>query len=206
MTVRLNRVIASAVLAVVLAGAAFAAPAQAAPGGISLSFEFGNRPPPPPPPERICMTKAQVVQGLRNNGYRDAKIVRNLGKGRLLVVGRKAAKWYQLRVDTCTGVVDNIRRVPRLSDGTFDFYLNFDGDYLPPTPPAPPREKIVCLVTFFDASDVAAGNDDDVESAELMRQSEAEAIDRPRDRRAIFDYGSDRETRQTCEYLNSINN
>lgn len=202
MTVRLTRVLASAVLAVVLAGSAFAAPAQAAPpGNLTLTFDFGNRPPPPPPPpERTCMSKVEIVRGLRNNGYRDAKVVKNLGQGRVLAVGRKGTKWYQLRIDTCSGFVDNVRRVRRSYDGSFDFYLDFGDDY------PPPREELVCLVTFFDESDVARGADDDVESAELMRRSEAEDIDRPRDRRAIFDYGSDRENRQTCEYLNSINN
>ena len=146
------------------------------------------------------MGKGEIVRALRNNGYRDARVVRNLGHGRVLAVGRKGGKWYQLRIDTCRGYVDYIQRVRRFNDGSFEFYLNFDDDYLPP------REELVCLVTFFDESDVARGADDDVESAELMRRSEAEDLDRPHDRRAIFDYGSDRETRQTCEYLNSINN
>lgn len=202
MTVRLTRVLASAVIAVVLAGTAFTAPVQAAPpGGLTLTFDFGNRPPPPPPPpERICMGKAEIVRGLRSNGYRDAKVVRNLGHGRVLAVGRKAGKWYQLRIDTCSGFVDHVQRVRRLYDGSFDFYLDFEGDY------PPPREEVVCLVTFFDESDVARGADEDVESAEVMGTIEAESLDRPYDRRAIFDYGSDRETRQTCDYLNSINN
>jgi hypothetical protein len=202
MTFRMNRVLASAVIAVVLAGTGFAAPAQAAPpGGFNLTFDFGNRPPPPPPPpERACMSKGEIVRALRNSGYRDASVVRNLGKGRVLAVGRKASKWYQLRIDTCSGFVDNVRRIRRDGDGSFEFYLNFDGDNLPP------REDLVCLVTYFDESDVARGDEDDVESAELMRRSEAEDIDRPRDRRDIFDYGSDRENRQSCEYLNSINN
>jgi hypothetical protein len=203
MSLRLNRVFASAMLAVVLAGTAFAAPVQAAPAGnLSLTFDFGNRPPPPPPPrDRICMGKEEIVRGLRNNGYRDARVMKNLGHGRVLAVGRKGDRWYQLRIDTCSGFVDQVQRVRRLSNGSFNFFLDFnDGDNLPP------REELVCLVTYYDASDVQRGNEDDIESAELMRRSEAEDIDRPRDARTIFDYDSDREARQNCEYLNSINN
>lgn len=68
-----------------------------------------------------------------------------------------------------------------------------------------PREELVCLVTFFDEGDVAAGADADVESARVLPRSEAEARDRPNDRRGIFDYGTDRQTRETCEYLDNLN-
>ena len=68
-----------------------------------------------------------------------------------------------------------------------------------------PREELVCLVTFFDEEDVAAGADADVESARVLPRSEAEARDRPDDRRAIFDYGTNRQTRETCEYLDNLN-
>jgi hypothetical protein len=68
-----------------------------------------------------------------------------------------------------------------------------------------PREELVCLVTFFDEGDVEAGADADVESARVLPRSEAERRDRPGDRRAIFDYGSDRQTRETCDYLDNLN-
>ena len=68
-----------------------------------------------------------------------------------------------------------------------------------------PREELVCLVTFFNEEDVAAGADADVESARVLPRSEAEARDRPNDRRAIFDYGTDRQTRETCDYLDNLN-
>lgn len=67
------------------------------------------------------------------------------------------------------------------------------------------HEKLVCYVTFFNASQVAAGADANVESAQVMPQSEAQAIDRPGDRSAIFDYGSDQQTVSTCNYLDHIN-
>jgi hypothetical protein len=68
-----------------------------------------------------------------------------------------------------------------------------------------PREELVCLVTFFNAEDVAAGADADVESARVLPRSEAEARDRPNDRRGVFDYGTDRQTRETCDYLDNLN-
>lgn len=68
-----------------------------------------------------------------------------------------------------------------------------------------PDTDLVCLVTFFDESDVAAGADANVESAQVLPRSEAEARDRPNDRRAIFDYGTNRQTRETCAYLDRLN-
>ena len=68
------------------------------------------------------------------------------------------------------------------------------------------HEELVCLVTFFEASQVAAGADADVQSARLLPRSEAEYRDGPNDRRGIFDYGSDQQNRDTCEYLDNLNN
>lgn len=68
-----------------------------------------------------------------------------------------------------------------------------------------PREDLVCLVTFFDREDVEAAADADVERARVTPLSEAEGRDRPSDRQAIFDYGSNRQTRETCEYLDELN-
>lgn len=68
-----------------------------------------------------------------------------------------------------------------------------------------PREELVCLVTFFERDDVAAGRDADVERARVLPRSEAERRDGPNDRQAIFDYGTDRQTRETCEYLDNLN-
>jgi hypothetical protein len=67
------------------------------------------------------------------------------------------------------------------------------------------REELVCLVTFFERDDVAAGRDADVERARVLPRSEAERRDGPNDRQAIFDYGTDRQTRETCEYLDNLN-
>lgn len=73
------------------------------------------------------------------------------------------------------------------------------------TPPRGSNRDLVCLVTFFNRADVAAGADVDVQRAQVMSRAEAELRDRPNDRRAIFDYGTNRQTRETCEYLDSLN-
>jgi hypothetical protein len=73
-------------------------------------------------------------------------------------------------------------------------------------PPQGGRQDLVCLVTFFNRSQVEAGRDADVQRARVMTRSEAEARDRPNDRHAIFDYGTNRQTRETCQYLDSLNN
>lgn len=67
------------------------------------------------------------------------------------------------------------------------------------------RGDLVCLVTFFRRADVAAGRDVDVQRAEVLPRRVAELRDRRNDRRAVFDYGSDRETIRTCRYLDRLN-
>ncbi len=67
------------------------------------------------------------------------------------------------------------------------------------------RGDLVCLVTFFSRSDVPAGRDADVQRAQILPRRVAERNDGPNDRRAIFDYGSDRETIRTCRYLDRLN-
>jgi len=67
------------------------------------------------------------------------------------------------------------------------------------------RGDLVCLVTFFSRDDVAAGRDADVQRAQVLSRRVAERRDGPNDRRAIFEYGSDRETIRTCRYLDRLN-
>lgn len=64
---------------------------------------------------------------------------------------------------------------------------------------------LVCLVTFYNRGDVAGGADADVRSARVMSRAEAERRDRPNDRQGIFDYGTNRQTRETCNYLDRLN-
>lgn len=72
-------------------------------------------------------------------------------------------------------------------------------------PPRGGSRDLVCLVTFFNRGDVAGGADADVQSARVVSRAEAESIDRPNDRRGIFDYGTNRQTRETCDYLDRLN-
>lgn len=67
------------------------------------------------------------------------------------------------------------------------------------------RNELVCLVTFFERSQVEAGADANVERAQLLPRNEAERRDRPNDRRAIFDYGTNQQNRETCRYLDRLN-
>ena len=64
----------------------------------------------------------------------------------------------------------------------------------------------VCLVTFFDRSQVSGGADADVERAQLLPRYVAERGVAQNDRNRIFEYGSSQKTSDTCRYLNGINN
>lgn len=68
------------------------------------------------------------------------------------------------------------------------------------------NQNEVCLVTFFKRSQVSAGADATVQRARVLPIRAAQRMDRPNDRNRIFDYGTNRQTRQTCRYLNNINN
>jgi uncharacterized protein YraI len=83
------------------------------------------------------------------------------------------------------------------------FSFSFGGGVRPPR--GGNNQDLVCLVTFFSRDDVAAGADADVQRAQVMSRAEAERRDRPNDRQAIFDYGSNRQTRETCDYLDRLN-
>jgi hypothetical protein len=81
-----------------------------------------------------------------------------------------------------------------------------DGWYFDSRPRRGYRQEQVCLVTFFKRSQVEAGADKNVQRAVVLPRRVAERRDGPHDRNRIFDYGSNRETRETCRYLNNINN
>ena len=68
------------------------------------------------------------------------------------------------------------------------------------------NQNQVCLVTFFKRSQVDGGADANVQRARLLPRRQAMRFDGPNDRNRIFDYGSNRQTAQTCRYLNNINN
>jgi hypothetical protein len=81
-----------------------------------------------------------------------------------------------------------------------------DGWYFAAHPRRIYRQEQVCLVTFFKRSQVEAGADKNVRRAVVLPRRVAERLDGPNDRNRIFDYGTNKQTRQTCQYLNGINN
>ena len=68
------------------------------------------------------------------------------------------------------------------------------------------RQELVCLVTFFSREQVRGGADADVEKARVLPRSVAENMDGPNDRNRIFVYGDNQKTRETCRYLNNLDN
>lgn len=97
------------------------------------------------------------------------------------------------------------RRPPRAS---FSLYFGpggfYYGDRVPPG--AGQGQNSVCLVTFFDRSQVSAGADANVGQARLLPRPLAERRVAADDRNRIFEYGSAQKTRQTCGYLDGLNN
>jgi hypothetical protein len=93
-----------------------------------------------------------------------------------------------------------------IGPGGFSFSFGRGNGFSIQLPPRGGRRDLVCLVTFFQRDQVAAGRDRDVQRARVMTRSEAEARDTPNDRQAIFDYGTNRQTRETCQYLDNLNN
>lgn len=200
----------AAILALSLGVAAMTGlPAQAAPvtsfgfqlnfgtitqDGVTIQFKDGRF------TNNYCLTTTQLRRSLRDAGYSNIVIVKDLGNHRLLVTAQKASRWYQMRVNTCTGLVDRVQRIYRSGNGSFTLSFNFG------TIPTAPKEELVCLVTFFERGQVAAGADADVESAQILPRSVAQSRNGPNDRREVFDYGTDQQTINTCSYLDRLNN
>ena len=59
---------------------------------------------------------------------------------------------------------------------------------------------------FFRRDQVSAGADANVDRAQFLPLRVARRLDGPNDRNRIFAYGSNQKTRQTCRYLNNLNN
>ena len=107
--------------------------------------------------------------------------------------------------DYCHHLPSQYRQAPRTG---FTLYFDFaDGFYVDRQPRRVrgDRQEQVCLVTFFKRSQVAGGADANVQRAQILPRRQAERLDGPNDRQRIFDYGSDRKTRQTCRYLDRLN-
>lgn len=88
---------------------------------------------------------------------------------------------------------------------TFSFSFGRGNGFSIGTPSRGSNRDLVCLVTFQNRSDVAGGADADVQRAKVMSRAEAERRDRPNDRQAIYDYGTNQQTRETCNYLDRLN-
>lgn len=58
----------------------------------------------------VCLTNRQVRRGLRDYGFEDIDIVRELSRNRLIVEALYEDDWYySMRVHRCRGYVDRVR-------------------------------------------------------------------------------------------------
>lgn len=103
------------------------------------------------------------------------------------------------------GDYDDDRPIRVTPNVTFSFSFGRGNGFSIGTPPRGSSRDLVCLVTFNSRGDVAGGADADVRRAQVMSRAEAERRDRPNDRQAIYDYGNNRQTRETCNYLDNLN-
>lgn len=112
----------AAVVALVLGASVFSAAPAFAQSQPSFNFQFGiggdgrpsfgvgvdsGRPIRP----QVCYSDRQIVRALRDEGYRDVEIVRELPRNRVGVVAREGRAYYSMRVNRCTGEVDRIERI-----------------------------------------------------------------------------------------------
>ena len=73
---------------------------------------------------QVCYSDREIIRGIRNEGYRDVQIVRELPRNRLGVIARDGRTWYSLRVNQCTGEVDRVERLRSYRPGA-RFEFNF---------------------------------------------------------------------------------
>lgn len=118
------------VVALAIAGSALAVPAQAATfslnllggggnGGIVLHFGDDDY-------FDFCLTNKQIIAGLNNKGYSKVKIVKESNKtDKVWAIGRKNFHWYQMRIDRCTGKVDQVKEIYPLDNNGLTFNLTF---------------------------------------------------------------------------------
>ena len=144
MTNTLKMGLRAGVVALALAGTALGsvAPAQAQSNpsfGFSLNFGGGPSAGPSAGPKggihlqfgdknyfKYCLTNSQIERGLSNKGYRDVQIVRESRRDdKVYVVARKGRDYYSMRVDRCSGKVDQVREVRRNRNGGFNLTFNF---------------------------------------------------------------------------------
>ncbi len=133
----------AAIIALTLGASTLAVvPAAQAQGQPSFNFQFGvgpdgkpsvgfgvdtnpgyDRPGRPIRPQ-VCYSDREIIRGIRNEGYRDVQIVRELPRNRLGIIARDGRVWYSMRVNQCTGEVDRIERLRNYRPG-LRFEFNF---------------------------------------------------------------------------------
>lgn len=187
----MNYKITAACSLAVLAGLGFATPAEADQATASVNVRTG-----PGTQYRVVDTlypgERVNIETCRSNGW-------------CLIEHTGPDGWVSARYLSNDG--DDYGSAPVRSSPNVTFSFSFgrgDGFSIGTPPRGNPRD-LVCLVTFFNRSDVAGGADADVQRARLMSRAAAERLDRPNDRQAVFDYGTNRQTRETCNYLDRLN-
>jgi hypothetical protein len=73
---------------------------------------------------QVCYSDREIIRGIRNEGYRDVQIVRELPRNRLGIIARDGRTWYSMRVNQCTGEVDRVERLRSYRPGA-RFEFNF---------------------------------------------------------------------------------
>lgn len=89
--------------------------------GFGVDSDRYGRPGRPIRPQ-VCYSEREIIRGIRNEGYRDVQIVRELPRNRLGIIARDGRTWYSMRVNQCTGEVDRIQRLRNFRPGLrFEF-------------------------------------------------------------------------------------
>lgn len=74
----------------------------------------------------FCLTNKQIINGLNNKGYSKVKIVKESNNSnKVWAIGRKYGDWYQMRIDRCTGKVDQVKEIYPINNGGNSFNLTF---------------------------------------------------------------------------------
>jgi len=73
---------------------------------------------------QVCYSEREIIRGIRDEGYRDVQVVRQLPRNRLGLIARDGRTWYSMRVNQCTGEVDRIQRLRNYRPG-LRFEFNF---------------------------------------------------------------------------------
>jgi len=101
-------------------GFGFGGPTYFGQPGITLQFGDPNY-------YMYCLSDSQIRKALKNNGYAQVKIVKYYNSSnRVLAVGFKDGDWWQMRVNRCTGKVDQVQVIDQEDDGNFQLFLNFN--------------------------------------------------------------------------------